>query len=134
MPIRHLRVGIVFCSRITQFYSSFYCRISKSDLQLHKQLSRKALIQNNTKQVTNCKAPVCYVCYFKYVHLHYAHCIRASSRLFKTPSAAGKVAHEVAGPVTAGRVEVAHVRAAAIAGLTRPIVPADRPIEFCCSV
>ena len=58
----------------------------------------------------------------------------ASLHLFETPSAVARAVHAVAEPVTVGIVEVALVRAAATVGLTRPIAPADRPIEFSRSV
>ena len=72
---------------------------------------------------------------FQYIHLHYVHCISASSRLFKTPSA-GVIGENVeVGPVTAGRAEVALVGVVAAVRLTRPIAPAvNGPIEFSRSI
>lgn len=68
---------------------------------------------------------------FQYIHLHYVHCISASSRLFKTPSAAAKVVHAAADPETVRRAEDAAICADGTVRLTRVIVPADsRPIEF----
>ena len=60
--------------------------------------------------------------------------ISALSLVTETPSAVDRDVRAVVVPVTEGRAEVAEVCEVATVGLTRPIVPADRPIEFSRSV
>ena len=52
----------------------------------------------------------------------------------KTPSAAVRVVHVAVEPATGGRAEAAPARVVATVGLTQPIAPVDRPIEFSRSV